>query len=99
MPAAVSVVRQEVAEVPAAKSVVGFQRPSSLAAATARAAIAAFTPSPLAQRASWLCPSSSSAIISSIVIGASLHAMAVKATRDRPSRPLICENTCLSFYL
>src|SRR3954452_18693946 len=46
LPVAVKVVYQFDAAVPAAKSTVGFQRPSSLAVAAASAAIAEGTPSP-----------------------------------------------------
>src|SRR5688572_6699407 len=89
LPVAVSVVNQGAA-LPGAKSTVGFQRPSSLAAATARAAIAELTPSPLAHSASWFWPMSSS------VIGASVQpATAVRAKRERPTTLWICLNTVL----
>src|SRR5262245_56431265 len=92
LPVAVSVVYQGVA-VPGAKSTVGFQRPSSLAAATASAAIAEFTPSPFAHSASPAWPSTdepslmrlSSEAISSLVIGACVQPTpTLTVMRDKP---------------
>src|SRR5690349_1812866 len=81
LPAAVSSVYQG-APFFGRKSVVGCQRPSSFAAATARAAIAAFTPSPLAHSASSFCP------ISSLVMGASVQpASAARASREEATSP------------